>query len=64
MKQPDRTFDDTPEWAYFVEEVFVSTYRVRAVSVQGRSIEVVGAHAEELVERLHQEVLQIIQSNF
>lgn len=63
MIRPDFIFKDTPGWEYYVEEVFVSTYKVRAVSAQGHSIEVIGPHAEQLVERVHQEILQMIRSS-
>jgi hypothetical protein len=58
--KPDFVFDDTPGWNYFVAEVFVNTYKVRAVHETGRMIEVTGFNEIELVERLHQEVLQIL----
>jgi len=64
-RKPDVVFDDTPGWAYYIEEVSLSVWRVQAIHESGRSIETTapGVDETQIVQRIHDEVLMIIAAH-
>lgn len=54
-------FDDLPGWVFAVEERSAGVYSVRAVDDSGRSIQVSGTDAEQLLERCRLDAQRIVE---